>query len=219
MNRLRQVTLKFAACLAFGFAGTASADPDEAWLVRAPLHANTRPLLVIVLDTSGAMSQRIMAAEPFDPLIDYAGAVSGPGQCDAKRVYWRRGPGPVPDCALMAGIPLTTSTALAGMQCDSALGALAQHGYFVTARAAQWNPADRRWDALRADRSDAVECRSDRGRHGRVSGSWFATDGASGPWSDAAAAEIDWNAPPHGSSYVFYSGNFLNYLAAVGPTT
>ena len=191
-----QVILIFPACLMLGLAGNAGADQDEAWLVRAPLPASTRPLLVIVLDTSAAMSQRILVAEPFDPLTDYARMTGGTRPCNPQRVYWRRGPGPAPDCTLMAGIPMTSTTALAGMQCDSARGALERHGLFVASRAAQWNPAGRHWDALRADSTDAVACRS-----------------------DAAAPAIDWNAAPHGSAYIFYTGNFLNYLAAAGRTT
>ncbi|MGH8135379.1 MAG: hypothetical protein ACRER4_03445, partial [Steroidobacteraceae bacterium] len=218
MMRRIQLMPIVVACLASGFAGLAGADQDEAWLVRAPLPTNARPLLIIALDTSAAMSERIMAADAFDPLIDYATAAGGASPCDGQRVYWRRGPGPAPDCATMTGIPLGTATTPVGMQCDSARSALLRHGYFVSSRAAQWKPAGRHWDALRTDASDAVECRSDRGRHGRETGAWFAADGSSGPWSATAAAEIEWDAAPHGSSYIFYTGNFLNYLAASGQT-
>ncbi len=210
---------KFAASLTFGFAGLAGADQDEAWLARAPLPADIRPLLVIVLDTSAAMAERIMLAEPYDPRTVYTAAVGATQQCDSQRVYWRRGPGPAPDCATMAGLRMSTTTTQSAMQCDSARDALARRGHFVSARAAQWDPAGRHWGALREDRTDVVECRNDRGRHGREAGQWFATDGPSGPWSAIPASEIDWNAAPHGSPYIFYAGNFLNYLAAAGRPT
>jgi len=211
-------SLKMAASLALGFAGLALADPDEAWLVRAALPAGTRPLLVIVLDTSTAMGARVMITEPYDPLKDYAASAGATPGCDPRRVYWRRGPGPAPDCATMTGLPIEGTTALGGMQCHSAREALARHGYFVSARAAQWNPVARRWGALRRDSADTVECRNDRGQHGRVSGPWFAADGPSGPWSEIPAREIDWERAPHGDPYILYTGNFLNYLAATGRT-
>jgi type IV pilus assembly protein PilY1 len=211
--------LTLAANLALGFAGQAVADSDEAWVTRAPLPANTRPLLVIVLDTSAAMGERIMIAEPYDPLNDYTPAVSATQHCDSQRLYWRLGPGPAPDCASMTGLPFDPATANGGMHCDSARDALARRGYFVAARAAQWLPIGRHWGALRKNSADAVECRNDRGRHGREAGQWFAANGSSGPWSARPASEIDWEALPHGNPYIFYSGNFLNFLAAASRTT
>ncbi|MSQ92341.1 MAG: hypothetical protein EXR87_05335 [Gammaproteobacteria bacterium] len=221
MNGCRVINclLTLAANLALGFASPAWADPDEAWLVQAPLPASIRPLLVIVLDTSAAMKGRILIAEPYDPQTDYAQAANVAQRCDSQRVYWRRGPGSAPDCATMTGLPIDTTAALVGMHCDSARDALASHGSFVTARAAQWNPVGKHWGTPRKDSVDAVECRSDRGRHGREAGPWFAADGPSGPWSGMATAEIDWDAAPHGDPYIFHAGNFLNYLAASSRTT
>ena len=211
--------LALAMSLAIAFAGPAWADPDEAWLTHAPLPADIRPLLVIVLDTSAAMDRRILTAGPYDSRTDYGPAVDAAKRCDPRRVYWRRGPGSAPDCAKMAGLSIENTTAQTGMDCDSARHALASHGYFVTARAAQWNPVGKYWGALRKDRIDAVECRSDRGRHGHDAGQWYAADGSTGPWSGMAAAEIDWDAAPRGDPYIFYAGNFLNYLAATSRTT
>ncbi len=211
--------LTLAASAVLGFAGQARADPDEAWLAHAPLPADTRPLLVIVLDTSAAMGERIMIAEPYDPLTVYAPAAGAARPCDARRVYWRRGPGPAPDCATMTALPIEATTTQSGMRCESARESLARRGYFVSARAAQWNAMGRHWGALRKDSADGVECRSDRGRHGREAGRWFAADGSSGPWNDMPGSEIDWDSAPHGSPYIFYSGNFLNYLTAASRTT
>lgn len=211
--------LILAVGLACGCTGLAAADPDEAWITRAPLPANTRPLLVIVLDTSAAMNERITIAEPYDPSIDYTPATGTTQRCDPRRVYWRRGPGPAPDCASMTGLAIWRATANAGMHCESSRVALARHGYFVSARAAQWRPVGKHWGALRMNRDDAVECRNDRGRHGREAGQWFAADGPSGPWSAMPASEIAWDAAPHGDPYIFYAGNFLNYLAATGRAT
>jgi len=207
-----RLLLAMIASLLFAPAGEVRADPDEAWLVRAPVPAGTRPLLVIVLDTSAAMAERIAVTDTYDPLKDYAAASGAARQCNPQRVYWRQGPGPPPDCASMSGFA-SGGTTTRGMQCEGARDALARHGYFAAARAAQWHPAGY-WGALRADSTEDVECRSDRGRHGRDAGPWFATNGRSGPWNAAPAGEIDWDASPLGASYIFYSGNYLNFLAA-----
>ncbi len=217
---LSGLLLTMAAGPVLGFAGFAWADPDEAWLARAPLPANTKPLLAIVLDTSAAMAERIDVAERYDPIFDYAATVGSELRCDPRRVYWRRGPGPAPHCATMAGLALDPTTTNGGMHCDAARGALERRGYFVAARAAQWRPmtASGHWDALRAHSADAVECRSDRGQHGSEAGDWHAADGLAGPWSELPSAEIDWDAAPHGDVYLFYTGNFLNYLTATSRT-
>jgi type IV pilus assembly protein PilY1 len=202
--------------LALAGAGPVCADPDEAWVSRATVPADVRPLLIVVLDTSIAMIGRIKTLERFDPLFDYATTSVAAVRCDPQLVYWRRGPGPAPDCGTMTGFALEPTSADTGMHCDAARSALERHGMFVAARATQWRSMTTtgHWDALRTSSADAVECRSDRGLHGAVDGNWYATDGSQGPWSGAPMDEIDWNAAPHGDSYVFYTGNYLNYLAS-----
>jgi type IV pilus assembly protein PilY1 len=211
----RRLTAMIAGLL-LGIAGQAWADPDEAWISRAPLPIDIRPLLVVVLDSSAAMAERIEVAAPYDALVDYSAAASGPVRCDPARVYWRRGPGPAPDCRSMGGLALDSTSATSGMRCNAARGALERHGFFVASRAAQWQPVAGagHWDSLRADSMGAVECRSDRGLHGSGPGRWYATDGRQGPWSEVPAAEVNWDAAPHGDSYIFYTGNFLNYLGS-----
>ncbi len=208
-----RMLLAAVACGMFASGGEVRADPDEAWLVRAPLPAGIRPLLIVALDTSAAMAERIMIAAPYDPLTNYSSAIETARQCDRQRVYWRRGPGPAPDCSSMSGIAFGNDTARGNLQCEAARDALSRHGYFVAARAAQWHPAGY-WGALRADSANDVECRSDRGRDGLEAGPWFATNGPSGPWNTTRAGEINWDSTPLGDPYIFYSGNYLNYLEA-----
>ena len=206
----------FLAGLAMASALPAGADPDEAWLARAPLPADIRPLLVLVLDSSAAMAQNVTVAARYDPLTDYSGAVDEARRCDRQSVFWRRGPGPAPDCRTMAGLALVPTAAATGLHCENARSSLARSGVFIAARAAQWQPMSGGgyWDAPGTDRSTAIECRSDRGSHGSEAGRWYATDGLQGPWNSNPAREIDWQAPPLGDSYTFYTGNYLNYLAA-----
>jgi hypothetical protein len=214
---LMHLMLAVIASAMLAITGVASADPDEAWLARAQVPAGIKPLLIIALDTSAAMADRIVIAAPYDPLTDYSPAPGTAWQCDGQRVYWRRGPGPAPDCTSMSGLAFGTSAARGSMQCEAARDALSRRGYFVAARAAQWRPAGY-WGALRSDSADDVECRSDRGRDGRAAGPWFATNGPSGPWSTTPEGEIDWDSTPLGDPYIFYSGNYLNYLAAATRT-
>lgn len=217
IDGLPRSILMSAARLSVLFACLAGADQDEAWLGRAPLPAGTNPLLIIVLDTSAAMAGRIRVAVPYDPQIQYRPDAAQ--QCDPERVYWRRGPGPAPDCRTSIGLGLRATATAGGMLCDSARAPLARHGYFVASRAAQWRPAGGHWDALSNASAQAVECRDDRGRHGAAAGQWFTANGRAGPWIQAPESEIDWNAAPHGEPYIFYAGNFLNYLAAAASTS
>lgn len=218
MNRRRLIDRcsVIAASCVLAWAGRAAADSDEAWLARAPLPVEVKPLLVFVLDTSAAMAGSLEMPEPYDPLTDYAVPAGAAENCDPTRIYWRRGPGPAPDCRAMTGLAIAPEAAATGTHCAAARPALGQYGVFVAARAAQWRPAAGAgyWGALRADSTDAVECRGDRAVHGSAAGAWYAAHGPQGPWSRDPADEIDWNAPPLADPYIFYTGNFLNYLAA-----
>ena len=96
--------LALAALLYCAGSLAAHAQSDEPWVARAPLPAGTRPLLALVVDTSAEMAELITTHAPYDPSHDYAAEVAAP--CDPARVYWRRGPGPAPDCRGGASLPL-----------------------------------------------------------------------------------------------------------------
>lgn len=196
------------------------ADPDEAWLARAPLPPDTHTLLALIIDRSVAAATSIQSGEPYDATRDYAAGVPVGTDCDSTRIYWRRGPGPAPDCTTQAGLEAAPADATRGLHCSAARTSLAAQGFFIAARAAQWQQltAGGYWSALQPDQAGAVECRSDRGRHGASAGDWYATDGVDGPWGGAAGAEIGWDRSPHADPYIFYSGNYLNFLrSASGP--
>jgi len=202
------------AALSAAWVPSATASSDEAWLARAPLPPHIQPLLVVLADGDAAPDDTLSVPAAYDPATDYGAALPAAARCDAARVYWRRGPGPLPDCASANAVPLAVS-ATAGFACVAGVAALLEHGVFVASRAAQWQagPGGGGWLALRADARGPVECRADRGRHGATDGAWFAAQGNAGPWSAHAAEEIDWNAAPLGDSYLFFTGNYLNYLA------
>ncbi len=89
-------------------------------------------------------------------------------------------------------------------------------GYYIADRAAQWRGAGPRWRNIKGNTGNAVwvECRADAGIHGdgvNVTKLW-ANDAASGPWTATAAQQIGWNLNGADRSYVFYSGNYINWL-------
>lgn len=215
MNTRRTWRYRIACAAVSGLAVSFAihADPDEAWLARAQLPAGMRPVLVLIVDRSAATAEEIQVTVSYDPLRNYALDLPVEVRCDPARAYWRRGPGPAPDCAIQAGLEISPADATYGLQCEGARSALARHGYFIASRAAQWRPsaAGGHWSSLHAPSPHAVECRSDRGRHGAMAGNWYAVHGAAGPWSNDAASEISWERFPHADPYIFYGGNFLNY--------
>ena len=196
------------------------ADMDEAWLHRAQLPEGISPLLAIILDRSTATSRSMPVDEPYDPLRDYGVGMATDLRCDPAKAYWRRGAGHAPDCGQQAGLDIAPRSPASGLQCDAARTALAAQGYFVASRAAQWHSAagGGNWSAPRPESAAAVECRADRGRHGAAPGNWFASDGTETPWTDAATREIAWDRSPLADPYIFYAGNFLNYLRGARAT-
>jgi type IV pilus assembly protein PilY1 len=195
----------------------AGADADEAWLHRAEMPDSVRPLLVLLLDTSQSAARTFMAAPAYDPAQDYAALVPPAQRCSPARVYWRRGAGPPPDCATQAGLDPRETGAQRGFRCEAAREPLQRHGFFVASRAAQWRGGGR-WARLEEGGDGAVECRADRGRHGVTAGSWYAADIGPLPWTNRESLEIRWDRPPLADPYVFYLGNYLNYLhAALAP--
>lgn len=212
MSALRKAAPALALALAFAGPG-AGADPDEAWIGRAATAPDIRPLLVLLVDTSESMARALEVAAPYDPTGSYAGA------CRADRVYWRRRPGPAPDCDGAQWISLAAATERSGWRCRAGSEALASTGVYVASRAAQWEgrPGGGYWRELRAGDDGAVECRADRGTHGGEAGPWFAAEDEAAPWSRDSRREIRWDAPPFADVHVFFSGNYLNYLAQALP--
>jgi type IV pilus assembly protein PilY1 len=215
-NAFRSFVLA-AACLA---AAPVGADSDEAWLQRAALPDGMRPLLVLILDRSQATSADMAVTEDYDPARDYGAAFPPGPACAADRVWVRRGTGALPDCSRQAGVELVPTRPDSGLQCAAARMALAEAGYFISARAAQWRASrdGGHWDAADADSDGALECRADRGTHGSSDGDWYAAEGAGAPWTRDSAQEIPWNRPPFADPFVFFSGNYLNYLRAATPS-
>jgi type IV pilus assembly protein PilY1 len=181
-------------CLAV--AASAGADSDEASITRAAVPEGLQPLLALIVDTSAAAGATHPVREPYDAARDYAAALPAGSRCDPALLYWRRGAGAAPDCRTQGGLPSFPADGMRGFQCDAARAALDRAGFYIASRAAQRRPtaAGGGWAALRPADGGAVECRAD------------------------AQAVIDWDRAPHADPYIFYTGNFLNWLLASLPT-
>jgi outer membrane protein assembly factor BamB len=212
----RVAVLVAAGSIACSAVFACHADPDEAWVHRAALPDGTHPLLALVIDRSAATANAVVADEDYDPARDWRAAVTGVAACDPTKIYFRRGPGPAPDCGRQLGVAFAPHGPAAGLHCEAARAALAETGYYVASRAAQWQAGDDggHWDRPRDDSDGAIECRADRGRHGAAPGAWFAHDASDAPWTAMASREIAWDRAPFADAYIFYAGNFLNYLRA-----
>ncbi|MDP9200216.1 MAG: PilC/PilY family type IV pilus protein, partial [Pseudomonadota bacterium] len=134
--------------------------------------------------------------EPYDAARDYGTALSAEVACDPVLLYWRRGAGAAPDCRTQTGLLAFPADGTRGFQCESARAALEGSGFYIASRAAQRRTAadSGDWDALRATDDGAVECRAD------------------------AQAAVEWDRAPLADPYIFYTGNFLNWLLAYLPT-
>jgi type IV pilus assembly protein PilY1 len=197
-------------------AGPVRADTDEAWLQRAAVPPDVRPLLAVILDRSAATARVIAADEDYDAARDYGAGLPPALRCDPTKAFFRRGPGPAPDCAAQAGLDLVPRGAATGQHCDAARNSLSTAGAFVASRAAQWRPSTEGgyWASPSPESAGALECRADRGRHGESPGAWYASDGTGTQWSPLAARQIAWDRPPFADAVILYAGNFLNYLRA-----
>jgi type IV pilus assembly protein PilY1 len=193
MARMRGTALSLV-CAAL--ATSAGADSDEASIARATVPEGLQPLLALIVDTSAAAGTTLTAREPYDAARDYGAALPAGSTCDPALLYWRRGAGAVPDCHRQDGLPAFPADGTRGFQCDAARAALDGAGFYIASRAAQrQETADGGgWAALRASGDGAVECRAD------------------------AQVAIDWDRAPHADPYIFYTGNFLNWLLASPPT-
>ncbi len=150
------------------------------------------------------MDTDVLTQVPFNPATDWSGS------CADDRVYFDTGSNSSdpPPCNNNNSVPL------AAFKCNAALTNMALAGYYVADRAAQWRT--NRWRGINGGTGNSVwvECRTDAGVHGNgvsTSALW-AADGNNGPWSANSAQAIGWNSNGANQGYVFFSGNYINWL-------
>jgi type IV pilus assembly protein PilY1 len=207
MNKTATRFLHLAAAAALTAVGCAAmADEAEIFVGTGNAVSNERPNILFIIDSSGSMSEDVTTQVPFTPATDW------PGSCADDRVYFETGSNSSdpPKCTNNNSVPL------AAFKCQAALTAMSTAGYYVADRAAQWRGSGPRWRGINGNTGNSVwvECKADAGVHGdgvNFSRLW-AADAGNGPWTSSSAQAIKWDSNGANQGYVFYSGNYINWL-------
>ena len=168
------------------------ADYTELFVADTRRFPESRPNVLLIVDTSGSLSETIDAHTGYDAAVRYA------GRCNRARVYWRIGIGAPPQCTTRRWFERDA------LVCKRALDAFAQGlGRYVD-RLAQYDPAAGAvWKRLdEPNKTRWVECEDDGGHHGDGADrlALYASDGdRSRPWSSEPLDEIGWGQNPRRS--------------------
>lgn len=212
MSRYKQFANFIATCAAITFVGTSSVRADDTEIFELnPDAADTRPNVLLIIDTSISMDGNVLTQEDWDPSIDFDGS------CNDNYIYWQPSNSPnLPSCSGSNQQRISVSRFL----CQAALPALQTVGQVTIPETVQWrsweNP-DRWHGTLQAGRDTNVECRNDHmsGTHSGLTtnDNRHPRDGNGLTEGFSNSNEINWN---NTGSYVFYTGNRLNYLRNSG---
>lgn len=213
MNQATRILFRLAgAATLLALAGAAWADETEIFVGAGNTVSSQRPNILFIIDTSGSMRTAVVTQPPFDPATIY------PGSCLASRIYFQQGSNSSnpPSCSNSTSVPIEA------FKCNAATQAMATSGFYIADRAAQWRGKGPRWRNILGNTGNStwVECRADAGVHGDgvdTSRLW-AADVTNGPWTANASQAIGWNANGADRSYVFFSGNYINWLRGPSAT-
>jgi type IV pilus assembly protein PilY1 len=201
----RVITLAGAALLMICAGLPVHADDTEIFVATPPTSVNTRPNILFIMDTSGSMATEVVDKATYSAATSYAGS------CSSDRVYWNSsGSDDPPECNTDRWINATS------FRCKTAADKLATFGSWPIGPAAQWRTSNKgnRWDRLSDNRhTEDVECQADAAiGHGLVDNdNKYPRDGSSGPYTTNSSEGIAWTGDTN-RSYVFYSGNYLNWF-------
>lgn len=215
MLRYKRFAQLLAACAAVTFIGahTVGADDTEIFELN-PDAADTRPNVLLIIDTSLSMDGDVITQEDWDPSVDFDGS------CSDNYIYWQPSHSTtLPSCSGNNQQRISVSR----FRCQAALQALQTVGQVTIPETVQWrswrNPDD--WHGtLTAGQDTNVECRNDHtgGTHSGLAANdnRHPRDGNGYTEGFSNSNEINWN---NAGSYVFYTGNRLNYLRGSGQVT
>ena len=183
----------------------ASGDDTELFVTDTRRFAESRPNVLLIVDTSASLAQEIQTRASYDLAVGYT------GDCDPARVYWRTGVGAPPRCSTDRWFERTA------LVCQMSLDAFALGIGRHTNHFAQFDAAvDGRWERLdEREKNRLVECEDDGGRHGDGTDprAVFAQYGdVDRPWSNDPRDEISWGQRPAERLYTIYDGNWLNWF-------
>ncbi len=204
MNKSRKHAAWAGAGLALVLvAGTPAIADDTELLVSTP-SSSSKPNILFILDSSGSMGTMESTQEPYDPAVTYG------GDCDAGRLYWTRGNNP-PECDDDEDDSIPVSDFL----CKQGQEQIVNAGLYADTMAQyRKNSGNYRWQRLRGNRDEPVECAADSGAHGSGDpGELYAQIGSNLPMFTADTnREVDWGSSPTDRFYTMYSANYLNWF-------
>ena len=174
--------------------GTALADDTELFIAGADTFADdseARPNILFIIDTSGSMDGDVITQVAWDPEVTYAGDYRD----DA--VYWSTS---------ADGFNEENWFYKANNLCQASWNALDGLGVYEGDLLAYRSDTER-WVQFNTDQKTRdVECEDDAGVHGSTSGTYYAADGATGPWASNNSNEPSWT-----RHYYLFDGNYLNW--------
>ena len=220
MNNRTRRTLRALSCLASAafcaLAGIAGADEAEIFVGTGNAVSSQRPNILFIMDTSGSMDEDVQTQVPYDPAVTF----TGNSNCNG-RIFYAQGSNSSspPSCNDANSVPAAI------FKCNAGLQTMAVSGFYVAQHGAQYranNAGTKRWRNINgSNTADAwVECRADAGVHGDGASTTrlWASD-TDRPWADTAGEEIGWDSNGAGGGYVFYTGNYINWLNSGGTIT
>lgn len=203
-----RITLGAAFCTFFTVSA-AIADDTEIYMSKKEAET-ARPNVLFILDTSGSMDSEIVSTVPlYDPNTVYVSQ-----GCDANYIYYSTNDTP-PSCTTSNWFPRTSN------HCNASESALVNVGgsgvwpAFGNPRQQTKQYRSARWTSLSGGNSGQVECHVDDGVHGENGTVTRPYVRNGGPWS--ATSSVAWSS---GTTYRYYTANYLNYKNGPGtPTT
>ena len=223
MNRVIRKTkwTGLGLLLALTCGAPAIADDTELLLVNPTADTQTKPNVLLIIDSSGSMGNNSEETrEVYDSTETYPGAAT---PCDPAYLYWTEFKSVTPSCD-----PSNTQRILkTAFVCDHATRQLQGIGIYRNAMA-QYRAGSsgffsillgldtERWQKLEdGNETGLVECQKDRGDHGDgvdVNAVYAQRGGDAAPFTNNEDEEIAWGSWPTNQSVTVYDGNYLNYL-------
>jgi len=172
----------------------------EIYVGSNPTAAQSAPNILFALDTSGSMNAEVDIIDTVNS--QYESSIGYGGSYGQTNIYYSN---------TNSAMDIDGRIQNSYMDCNAAALDLNAYGFF-TGRLAQYNNGS--WGAV-ANRYRYTECELDSGIHGynASSSAKYAVSGGSNRYSSNSILEVDWTAT--GGEYTLYSGNYLNFLAAV----
>lgn len=206
----RTQQLLTSACVAMltvlGLAQHATADDTEIFDTVPAAGVDSRPNILLIIDTSGSMvDNNVTQAMDYDPITRY----EQKNNCNPDRIYWKTGSG-----AITCGNNYITNAA---MVCKTAKNQIDTIGSVLIGSVAQWvGGSTKAWQGLSTSNNNGqVECYADAAAgHGLVDNDLkLPANGSNGPFTTNAAQAISLSGL---GSYTFYKGNYINYVTNSG---